>query len=223
MKSCSRYCEAITHLLIVPETCSRYSFDVVNRLWHLSSSLKYYHPHYQLGEGEIHDMADPDWLLQLHMALHEQQQRLELQQQQQHLLEDSQVPVVPTETPVDEYHHQSGVVQQDYSTPDVINSNNNAYQQDVPDHQQQQSNVDNVDIKTEVKEEPTNDNNLQQEFSFQPMLMPVVADQYQQQQQPLPPPLYGVGDGPTGVPNSAMDQQNNDYLKVVTMITSRLP
>ena len=63
-----RYCEEIS-LAVITDVKS-YSVDFISRLIDLASQLKYNDDHFQLCEGELSDMSDPEWLRNLQNALY---------------------------------------------------------------------------------------------------------------------------------------------------------
>ncbi|KAK7082621.1 hypothetical protein SK128_025546 [Halocaridina rubra] len=59
-----RYCEVIGQ--IAGKSPSSYQGDFLSQVYELASRLKYHDLHYQMCEGEMAEMPDPQWLLNLH-------------------------------------------------------------------------------------------------------------------------------------------------------------
>lgn len=59
----SRYCKVIADTVVSEP--SQYKSDLLTRLLDLASRLKYHDLSYMMGEGEIADKPDPQWLVEL--------------------------------------------------------------------------------------------------------------------------------------------------------------
>lgn len=62
----SRYCEVIGEAVVREPGQHRSGF--VSQVLELATKLKYHDLHYQMGEGEMADMPDPQWLINLQAA-----------------------------------------------------------------------------------------------------------------------------------------------------------
>lgn len=62
----SRYCQIIGEALVREPGQHRSEF--VSQVLELATKLKYHDLHYQMGEGEMADMPDPQWLVNLRAA-----------------------------------------------------------------------------------------------------------------------------------------------------------
>ncbi|KAF2354955.1 Ancestral coatomer element 1 Sec16/Sec31 [Trinorchestia longiramus] len=92
-----RYCEVLAGSLECPGGVASLPVEEqmpqVAQLQELASRLKYHDRHYLLGEGEIHDMPDPQWLTNLHVYYYHLQQHQAQGQQVQQTVEETQAVV----------------------------------------------------------------------------------------------------------------------------------
>lgn len=62
----SRYCQVIGEALV--HEPGQHKSGFVSQVLELATKLKYHDLHYQMGEGEMTDMPDPQWLIDLRAA-----------------------------------------------------------------------------------------------------------------------------------------------------------
>lgn len=78
----NRYCEVISQA--VGKNPTAYKVEFLSQVYELACRLKYHDLHYQMYQGEVSEIPDPQWLSNLKDVLHaarqqEHQQRMELQ------------------------------------------------------------------------------------------------------------------------------------------------
>ncbi|CAL4060133.1 unnamed protein product, partial [Meganyctiphanes norvegica] len=61
-----KYCEIISYVV---EKSPTFPVDFLSQVYNLASSLKYNDVHYQMCQGELSEMPDPDWLIKLKQQL----------------------------------------------------------------------------------------------------------------------------------------------------------